>query len=480
MELGVFAQDAWKINRFTLNLGIRFDRLSMGYPAAQLPAGLFVPARTVTQLSGVPIWDDINPRLGTAIDVFGNGRTAVKFAVGRYNQLSRSDFTRRFHPFSSSINSAFRTWTDSNNNYIPDCDVQNFAAQDLSASGGDVCGPISNVNFGKFIPSSTVFDDSTKFANRDYLWDINVDVQHEIMHGLSLDAGYNHNWDGNFTVTENTSVGPSNFDEFCITVPNDPRLPNAGQQQCGYYDIQPALFGQGTLRVTNAKEFVGQNGNTKLPQRYWDGVWVNMNGRLPRNIALGGGLDTGKQVDDHCFTVDIPNQPRDINATDGVTTSWNALNSSGPGMCRVVTDWKNTLDVRFHGSVPFKGGFTGSFIFRNTPGAAENASLTVTGANITFKNGRASNTLTNPQVINLITPNSVFGPRFNQLDLSLNKSLNLGWGRLRLAYDVYNALNGDSIQNVTTTYALTGTNAWLRPTTFLDPRLMRVTANISF
>ena len=40
MELGVFAQDAWKINRFTLNLGIRFDRLSMGYPAAPTPRRL--------------------------------------------------------------------------------------------------------------------------------------------------------------------------------------------------------------------------------------------------------------------------------------------------------------------------------------------------------------------------------------------------------------------------------------------------------
>ena len=98
-------------------------------------------------------------------------------------------------------------------------------------------------------------------------------------------------------------------------MPNDPRLPNAGQQQCGYYDVQPQLFGQGTLRVTNAKEFVGQNGNTKLPQRYWDGFWISADGRLPGNAKIGGGMDIGKQVDDHCFTVDIPNQPYDITAT---------------------------------------------------------------------------------------------------------------------------------------------------------------------
>ena len=249
------------------------------------------------------------------------------------------------------------------------------------------------------------------------------------MHGFSVDVGYNHNWDGNFTVTENTAVGPSNFDEFCINVPNDSRLPNAGQQQCGYYDIQPQFFGQGTLRVTNAKEFVGQNGNTKLPQRYWDGVWFNANGRLPHSITVGGGIDVGRQVDDHCFTVDIPNQPRDINATDGVTTSWNGYNTSGPGACHVETAWMNNLDFRMHGSIPIKGGFTGSFIFRNTPGAAQNASITVTAANITFKNGRASNTPhADPQVINLITPNSSFGDRFNQLDLSVNKSIPLSWG----------------------------------------------------
>ena len=83
--------------------------------------------------------------------------------------------------------------------------------------------------------------------------------------------------------------------------------------------------------------------------------------------------------------------------------------------------------------------------------------------------------------MNLITPNSLYGDRFNQLDLSVNKMLNIGWGKLRLAFDLYNALNSNSIQNVTTAYSANpNANRWLRPTTFLDPRLARVTAAIQF
>ena len=39
MELGIFAQDAWKIKRMTLNLGLRYDRINMGYLAGELPGG---------------------------------------------------------------------------------------------------------------------------------------------------------------------------------------------------------------------------------------------------------------------------------------------------------------------------------------------------------------------------------------------------------------------------------------------------------
>ena len=113
MELGLFAQDQWTIDRMTLNLGIRMDYVTMGFPADTLPAGQFVPARTVEELTGVPEWTDINPRLGISYDIFGNGRTAYKISMGRYNGLTRSDMTRGFHPFSSSVNTANRDWMTS-------------------------------------------------------------------------------------------------------------------------------------------------------------------------------------------------------------------------------------------------------------------------------------------------------------------------------------------------------------------------------
>jgi hypothetical protein len=382
--------------------------------------------------------------------------------------------TRRFHPFSSSVNTAFRNWTDTNGNYIPDCDLANFSAQDRSGSGGDVCGAISNENFGKFLPQATQFSDSVIKDNRDFLWDFNLEFDHEVTRGLSVSAGYNHNWDGNFVVTENTLYGPEAFDEFCVRVPTDSRLPNSGQELCGFYDIKPELFGRGTLRVTNSKEFGTQ-------KRYWDGFVFAANGRLPRNITLGGGLDIGRQVDDHCYTVDAPNSPHNIDNTPfpsvgGSTAAWGSF-------CRVVTSWANTADFRLRGSIPIKGGFMASFIYRNTAGAEQNAFLTVSTANIASGLVRFVNparaTLSTARAVALHRANSQYGPRFSQLDLALRKTLTAGPARLQLALDVYNALNGNSIQNVITAYSLAG-NRWLRPSTFLDARLARITASLQF
>ena len=124
-----------------------------------------------------------------------------------------------------------------------------------------------------------------------------------------------------------------------------------------------------------------------------------------------------------------------------------------------------------------KGGFNTSFIYRNTRGAVIDANLAVPRAQVRF----VSPTRTQPHTaasvtVPLYTPNSVFGDRFNQLDVAINKTINAGWARLIASLDIYNALNSSSIQNVITAYG----TAWQRPSSFLQARLLRFTGTLSF
>ena len=207
-------------------------------------------------------------------------------------------------------------------------------------------------------------------------------------------------------------------------------------------------------------------------QRYWDGFNISANGRLPRGATVGGGVDFGRQVDDHCYTVDVPNQPAGLTG---------AQLAGGP-FCKIVTSWANLLDFRLRGSTPLPFDMSAGFVYRNTPGAEVNANLSLSRGSplIRFKNGRPSSDLsTATKTIPLYTPNSLYGDRFNQLDLALNKRWNLGVTRLTTSLDLYNALNSSSVQQVVS--ALRADCEPLEaPTQFLSARLLRITASLTF
>ena len=45
-DLGIFAQDSWRLNRLTVNAGIRWENVKAQVLASESPAGRFVPARS--------------------------------------------------------------------------------------------------------------------------------------------------------------------------------------------------------------------------------------------------------------------------------------------------------------------------------------------------------------------------------------------------------------------------------------------------
>src|SRR4030095_11903741 len=86
-DLGIYVQDSWRLNRLTLNGGIRWENIKAQVLASESPSGRFVPARPQDEVQNLPNWKDWAPRFALVYDLFGTGKTAVKYSLNRYNQI---------------------------------------------------------------------------------------------------------------------------------------------------------------------------------------------------------------------------------------------------------------------------------------------------------------------------------------------------------------------------------------------------------
>jgi hypothetical protein len=84
MQHSVFANDSWQYKRLTFTYGLRYDAFQPSYPDQGKPAA--GPYQQKLEVKAFKFhWQDaFQPRTSLIFDVFGNGKTAIKLAFGRY------------------------------------------------------------------------------------------------------------------------------------------------------------------------------------------------------------------------------------------------------------------------------------------------------------------------------------------------------------------------------------------------------------
>src|SRR5262249_7047923 len=219
--------------------------LSIDNPATPLRAAIHTD-----EVTNFPNYHDITWRLGGAYDLFGNGKTAVKVAFGKYMNGQGSYAFAGFVPATAVVNNVTRPWTDNNGNFVPDCNLT------LLTANGE-CGQVSNLAFGQPFSNQRLASDVTNgWGAREYSYQWNAQLQQQLLPNVGLFVGYFHTQYGNLTVAQNVLVSPSDYAPYCVTAPTDSRLGSfSGQPVCGYYDVNPNKFGQAQYVVTQASHF---------------------------------------------------------------------------------------------------------------------------------------------------------------------------------------------------------------------------------
>ena len=481
---GLYVQDQWTRDRLTLQGAARFDRAWSWFPRQQEGPSRFLPTPIIiAETRGVDSYKDVTLRMGAAYDVSGTGKTALKMTLGKYldgagvsGTYANTNPSLRMPQTTPAFGTAgvTRAWTDANQNFVPDCDLMNGAAQDLRAAGGDLCGIVSNTSFGRNVLTNN-FDPGLLegWGVRPADWHLGVSIEQQIGSRSSVAVTYTRRWYDGFSLVDNRALQASDLTPFSIVAPVDPRLPDGGGYVVsGLYDVVPEKAGVVDNLVADSTAY----GNWS---QSFNGVDVTVRVRSVKGFTVAAGTSTGQTVADNCTVrARLPE----------LATTTTGTSAFGPGLgASAVTPVSPYCHVAF-GVLTQLRGFSSyhvpkidmqlSAAFQSKPGPMLAANYAVPNAAVVPSLGRNLSGNAANVTVNLVAPGTMYGDRINQVDFRAAKPLRYRRLRMLLAIDLYNALNSSAVLSHNLAFVPGGT--WPQPLTIMTPRLIKITSEVDF
>ena len=467
-NMGLYAQDQWTIKRLTANYGVRVDFLKSAVDPQDIAAGPFTPARHYDGIENVPNWKDISPRLGAAYDLFGNGKTALKASVGRYVVADAYTIARQVNPMFATINTTTRTW-NATTTYNPynDCNLRNPAANGS-------CGPVASPTFGTQVAPTTTYDPAIVqgWGVRPYNWEMQFSVQQQVAPRVSVYAGYSRRSFGNLFATQNRAVTNASYTPYCIGVPTAPSitgvpLPNAGGQQCGYFDL---------IRPTTQNNLVQSADNFGGVEDVYDGYDFDANARLGRGIIMSGGVSIGRERTNSCNLSNDLSLVFQSGVAAGTGSAGGILAPRTSAYCDVHPPFQPNVKGQL--AYPIPGGIQGSLTFQSVAGAQINAQYPLTNTTPGLTLGRTFSSVA--PTVDIVAPGTMYLDRIYQTDIRFTKNFKVGQTTsIRPTVSVYNLFNANPT-NTNQAYTQRYGSAWLAPTVILTPRFLDFGVQIDF
>jgi hypothetical protein len=446
-NLGMFVQDAWTVKRMTLNMGLRFERFVGQIKDQNAGAGRFAPERTFNQVTGLPSWFDVAPRLGVSYDLFGDARTALKATFGKYMAGQTTSFPARYNPLQ--LQNDTRTWRDLNGDNLAQ-------ANEIGAS--------NNAAFG--LPVQTIKPDPD--IKREYDLEYTAQIQHEIIRGLSVNFGYFRRGTHNQRLTQNLGWTPADYTTVNVVSPLDGSI-------IPVYNLDPT-------KRANVNRLDVNSIDSDLRRRSYNGFQTGFSARV-RGFQFFGGWTMDRIIDVRCDAIES-------NAGRYAGTALISANNF-PNPDFHFCD-QSKLDMPFLHEFKLAGSYTLPWygIQANVALQSYTGQPLFTRWNIAPTTRYAANCLgpcrpgelvipnqtLATYVVDLVAPGQEFYERQNQLDMGFRKIFRIGKYQLSGQVDLFNIVNSSYVKSQNITYG----PSLGQPLDILQPRTLRLAAQLRF